>query len=293
MPSPLASLLASSLVFPSFQVQETGVEGFGTDTVQPGANVPFEFTDLAGGFGVHQRSVIVDPKSMLPIAGSTARVRFRIDENIDGEQKVFWEDVLVSPGIAFVLARPQMGTVIEFGLGPYQTEIGVLARDTGLLHLRVFAPVTFNPVALSNTDQDDDKRIKYVFRAGAGAGADLTLGLGGVFLVGARTQGDYRWTHRAGEESLTHNRGDVEWILDAGLGMRTSTRTAIMATFFFQDTWQWTYDSAIDGIGRGNQVIGGRLSIRAYTEFEKPPEVPEEPPAPAPEPEPLGKPSPG
>ena len=100
------------------------------------------------------------------------------------------------------LIEPQMGTIFEFGLGPYQTEIGLFARDTGTLHFRVFAPITFNPVSLSNTDQDDDKRIKYVFRAGGGAGGDFTVGLGGVFLVAARTQADYRWTYRGGAESL-------------------------------------------------------------------------------------------
>lgn len=289
MPLPLVTLMASSLVFPSFQVQETGLEVFGVDAVAPGANAPFEFTDPVWGFGIQSRAVLVDPRTKRPVAGTTGRVRFRADDNEDGERRIFWEDVLASPGPAYLLARPAFGTPFEFGLGPYQSEIGLWATDTGTLHLRVFAPVTLNPVGLANTDQDVDKKLKYLFRAGAGGGVDATVGLG-KFLIGARTQADYRWAYRGGEESLTHFRGEAEWVLDVGVGLKTSDTSALYVTGFFQDWWQWTYDGPTDDVGRGNQVIGGRLTLRTYTPFESSKPAPAPPAAP---PKPLGKPTSG
>lgn len=261
MPVPPVMLIASSL-FPSFQMQETGLEGFGVDTIQPGNNAPFEFNELIGGFGIQNRWVIVDPKSKQPLLSSTSRTRLRVDEG-----GLYIEDVTVSPGPLYVLARPEFGTSFDIGLGPYQTEVNLVGQDTGTAHVRVFLPVTLNPLGFSNTDQDTDSAIKYVFRAGIGAGVDATIGIGDKLLIGARSQGDYRWTYRAGGESLTHNRGDVEWILDAGIGGRTSNKTAALATFFFQEWWQWNYDGPIDGVSRGNQLIGGRLTFRSYTAF--------------------------
>ncbi len=275
MSVPTKTVLASSVLFPSFQMQETGLEGFGVETVQPGANAPFAFENMVGGFGIQNRWVFVDPESKAPLLGSTTRVRFRIDDG-----GLFWEDLTVSPGPLYVLARPDFGTIFDIGLGPFQTEVQLVARDTGTAQVRVFAPVTLNPLGISNTDQDSDAAVKYTFRAGAGAGVDLTVGVGEKLLIGARTQGDYRYTYRAGEASLTHQRGDAEWILDAGIGGRTTRKTSAMATFFFQDRWQWTYDGPIDGVARGNQVIGGRLTLRTYTEFQPPttPPPPEPPP---------------
>ena len=134
MSSKRTTLLASTLVFPSFQMQETGLEGFGADTVQGGSNAPFEFTDLKGGFGIQNRLVLANPSTKEPLLGSTARVRFRLEDGA-----LFFEDVVASPGLIYSLARKQFGTIFEFGLGPFQSELQLLGRDTGTAHVRVGA----------------------------------------------------------------------------------------------------------------------------------------------------------
>ena len=60
-----------------------------------------------------------------------------------------------------------------------------------------------------------------------GGGVDATVGIGERLLVAARTQGDYRYSYRAGSESVTHNRGDGEWVLDAGIGVRPDVATCL------------------------------------------------------------------
>jgi hypothetical protein len=282
------SIAGAAPVFPSFQMQESGLEGFGTDTNQTEADDPFTFGDLYGGFGVQNRWVLVHPKTKEPLLGSTSRVRFRLQDGA-----VYFEDVVGSPGPVYVVARKNFGTVFDFGLGPFQSELQVMGSDNGSAHVRVFLPVTFNPFGLANTDQDLDGALKYVFRAGAGAGVDATILAGSSLLLGIRAQGDYRYTYRAGGDSLTHNRGDTEWILDAGFGVRQGDASAIMAMFTYQNRMQWDYDAAQDGVSRGNQVIGGRLVMRSYSKFKStappppvpPPAAPSEPP-PAPEPAP-------
>jgi hypothetical protein len=256
-------------------MQETAAEVFGADLTLGGANAPFDLGQLLPGFGVQSRWVLVEPRSKRPLLGSTSRWRLRVEEG-----QLSQEDLLVSPGPLYVLVRPDFGTSFDIGLGPYQSELIVRAVDTGTAQVRVFLPVTFNPVGLANTDQDVDNAVKYVFRAGLGGGVDATIGVGDRALVALRTQGDYRYTYRAGEDSLTHNRGDVEWILEAGIGAKTSPVTGVMATFFFQDWWQWNYDGAIEGVARGNQVIGGRLTFRSYTDFGPRPTAPPPPPPP-------------
>ena len=265
------TVLASSLVFPSFQMQETGIEGFGVDNSQSGADTPFDLADMFGGFGVQNRFVLADHEG--PLLGSTTRVRFRLEDGA-----LFFEDVIGGPGPVYWVARKSFGTTFDFGVGPFQTEIQLLGRDTGSAHVRVFVPVTFNPLGFANTDQDNDGALKYVFRAGAGAGVDATFLAGSSLLIGARAQGDYRWTYRAGGESLTHNRGDTEWLVDAGIGVRTSDQTAVMAMFMYQNWMQWEYDGPTDGVTRGNQVIGGRLVLRAYSAFKEQASPPPPPP---------------
>jgi hypothetical protein len=162
-----------------------------------------------------------------------------------------------------------------------------MGRDTGSAHVRVFAPITFNPFGLANTDQDRDGALKYVFRAGAGAGVDATFLAGGKGLLAIRAQGDYRWSYRAGGESQTHNRGDTEWILDAGFGVKQTDSTAILAMFMYQNWQQWDYDDATDGVERGNQLIGGRLVFRSYSSFKSVPPPPTPLPAAPPSEEPA------
>ena len=281
------TVLFSALVFPSFQMQESGLEGFGVDTNQIEADTPFDLDNVLGGFGTQNRWVIVHPKTKEPLLGSTSRVRFRVDDGA-----VYFEDVVASPGPVYVVARKSFGTVIDFGLGPYQSELQVKGSDNGKAHVRVFVPVTFNPLGLANTDQDVDGALKYVFRAGAGAGVDATILAGSKGLLGLRLQGDYRWTYRAGGESLTHNRGDTEWLVDAGFGVKQTATTAIMAMFMYQNRMQWDYDGATDGVSRGNQLIGGRLVLRSYTAFKGSAPPPPPPAEPAPEPAPAPDPAP-
>ena len=273
-----SSAFAASTVFPSFQMQESSLEGFGVDNNQTTADTPFDLDNVLGGFGAQNRWVVVHPKTKDPILGSTSRVRFRLEDGA-----VYFEDVVASPGPVYVVARKNFGTVIDFGLGPYQSEVQLMGRDNGKVHMRVFSPITFNPLGLANTDQDRDGALKYVFRAGAGAGLDATVLAGGKGLLALRAQGDYRWSYRAGADSFTHNRGDTEWILDAGFGVRQTASSAVLAMFTYQNWQQWDYDDNSDGVERGNQVIGGRLVFRSYSTFKTvpppPTPVPSVPPA--------------
>ena len=285
MRAPKTTVLGATLVFPSFQMQESSIEGFGTETNQTAANDPFEFGELLGGFGVQNRWVLVHPSTKDPLLGSTSRVRFRLEDGA-----VYFEDVVGSPGPVYLVARKAFGTVFDIGLGPFQSELQVMGSDNGKAHVRVFLPLTLNPLGLANTDQDNDGALKYVFRAGAGAGVDATFLAGSGLLLGLRAQGDYRYTYRAGGDSFLHNRGDSEWIVDAGFGVRNSPGTAVMAMFMYQNRMQWDYDAPTDGVSRGNQLIGGRLVFRSYSTFKTapPPKVPPPSTPPAePEPEPA------
>ena len=279
-----SSALGAELVFPSFQMQESSLEGFGVDNNQSGTDSPFDMNGpVFGGFGTQNRWVLVHPKTKEPLLGSTTRVRFRLEDGA-----VYWEDLQASPGPVYVVAHKNFGTVIDFGIGPYKSEVQLMGRDTGKAHIRVFAPVTLNPFGLANTDQDTDGALKYVFRAGIGAGADATLLLGGKGLLGIRAQGDYRYTYRAGGDSYLHKRGDTEWSLDAGFGVKQTDSTAVLAMFTYQNWEQWDYDGPGDGATRGNQIMGGRLVFRSYSTFKTvpppPTPVPTVPPAePAPE----------
>ena len=265
-----SSALASDLVFPSFQMQESSLEGFGVDNNPTETDSPFDMNGpVFGGFGAQNRWVLAHPKTHDPLLGSTSRVRFRLEDGA-----VYWEDFLASPGPVYVVAHKNFGTVIDFGIGPYQSEVQLMGRDTGKAHLRVFAPLTLNPFGLANTDQDTDGALKYVFRAGIGAGVDATLLLGSKALLGIRAQGDYRYTYRAGGDSFLHKRGDTEWILDAGFGVKQTASTAILAMFTYQNWAQWDYDGPGDGATRGNQVMGGRLVFRSYSTFKTVPPPP-------------------
>jgi hypothetical protein len=94
---------------------------------------------------------------------------------------------------------------------------------------------------------------------------DATILAGSKFLIGLRGQGDYRYSYRAGGDSFLHNRGDAEWILDAGIGVKKSENQAVMAMFTYQNWSQWDYDGPTKGVVRGNQIMGGRLVFRSYS----------------------------
>jgi hypothetical protein len=266
----LPSSALAGTVFPSFQMQESGLEGFAVDNNQSGVDDPFDMNGpIYGGFGTQNRWVLVHPKTKEPFLGSTTRIRFRLEDG-----GLYWEDLQASPGPVYVVAHKNFGTVIDFGLGPYKSEVQLMGKDTGKMHLRLFSPVTLNPVGLANTDQDNDGALKYVFRAGIGAGADATFLLGSKALLAIRAQGDYRYTYRAGEKSYLHERGETEWVLDGGIGVKQTASTAVIAMFTYQNWEQWDYDGASDGPKRGNQVMGGRLVFRSYSTFKSAPPPP-------------------
>lgn len=280
------ALLAASTLFPSFWYTQIGFGAFGRDLTSS-FTAPLSFRDPLAGLDVSWRSSFPskDPEQALLV--TNGRFRLYFDENT-----VQIDDLVLGSQGLILRSRPPMGESFDLGMGAQQVEFAFAWGDSGRMQSRAFIPATFVPLGFANTDQDDDDRLKYYFRAGAGIGGDLIVAPGsGDLLFAARGFIDYRYTWRAGSQSFSHNRGDSDFAAEVSLGFRQGDTAALMFTLWGTDRVQWDYDVDGGDVTRQHHAAGFRFERREYRK-PPPPPPPAKPPPPPPPPRPLAIPGP-
>jgi hypothetical protein len=249
-----------------------------------------EHRELAGGFGF---SAIPAPTA---IAAGLPTVELRLRESRLGDLHVPGsEDAKVKHGFVrestvrllrdaegridldrlevglvsglWVRSRPNLGEPFALGLGIGRREETWVARNLEHVQARVFSPLGVFPLGLSNTDQDDDGRVK--------GQASLLFGLGGELLwrpVGAplfhvRANAEGRTARRFANDTVNNVRHEGLVTAEAGFGARVADETAVLVGVWAEAIAQidpWDGGATRLEVDRTWTAGGLRVAVRWY-----------------------------
>lgn len=197
--------------------------------------------------------------------GSTRPVYARVF--VDEQGTVQLDRLHLESGIGGFRIRRELGDMADLGLISGYQELTVAATDTGRFQFRALMPLDLTLLGFSNTDFDDDKRLKYYIAAGGGLGGEIlgkVLGPIGVF---GRATGFARTMNRHQGDARNQVRHEV--VIDAEVGVATiGRRQAFWLSAWGELISQWeTRDNGgKDGLDRQYGAWGIRLNGR----FHKP-----------------------
>lgn len=131
-------------------------------------------------------------------------------------------------GGVWVRSRPNLGEPFELALGVGRREEAWVWRNLEHVQWRLFSPFGLFPIGLSNTDQDDDGRVKGQASALFGLGTEVLWRPAGPLLAHARVTAEGRSARRFANTTTNNVRHEGTLVAEAGLGARTSERNAVL-----------------------------------------------------------------
>ncbi len=253
-----AALLA---MFPSPDHTEVGVGPYGYD-IAPAA---MEFQGLPGpGEGLEIMGRRIFDTTEPDITGTGENFRLRLYRDPSGQVRL---DQLSYDSLLFAARyRPELGDKLDLS-ALFGTWEEVWAWDTGRSQYRFFLPITLTALGFSNTDQDEDERLKYYAAAGAGVGGEVLARLIGPIGVQLRAEAKAKSTnrHRGGEINTV--RHEVRAAAELGVSYLRDSQAWILGSWAEQITqWEPRDDDGADGVDRQYFAAGLRLSGRFYKE---------------------------
>jgi hypothetical protein len=306
--APVDDLSALALtLYPSLEHDEIAVGPY-LHEVAPEA-LPVEgFTDGPGGMELRWRMAGVrHPEDGDDIAWAKENT-LRVWRDGDGVVRLDRFELTAVPLMGFRV-RPELGEGFDWTIGSGRREVAWAFGNEAAAQWRVYSPVTLAPIGLSNTDQDDDSKLKYQMSVLGGLGGDVVGRLIGPVGAQLRVEGSARSARRFANDTSDNVRHEVQGLAEVGLTW-FSDRQAWTVGGWVEHLTQWNpRDGGPRGLDRQYVAGGVRLAARLYAEAEPdvapmdleslfgaielpsppddpPPAVPAEPP---PEPEPAGE----
>ena len=89
------------------------------------------------------------------------------------------DDLTLNLPLVVIRHRPVQGDPFELGVGFNDWGIGLRSEHGGRSQWRLYMPLTLLPLGLSNTDQDQDGKVRWFGRAGIGLGTDVIVRIAG------------------------------------------------------------------------------------------------------------------
>lgn len=238
----------------------------------------------------------------------------RIARDADGRVDLDRVEIGVVSGI-WVRSRPNLGEPFELSFGVGRREENWVWRNLEHVQARLFSPLALFPLGLSNTDQDDDGKVKGQASALFGLGGEVLWRPVGPLLGHLRVSAEGRTARRFANDTTNNVRHEGIAQAEAGLGARIGDRALLVAAWAEGIAQVDPYDGgeARYEVDRRWWAGGVRVAWRWYDKAkpkgEKPPdldalferlgqEIEGEPPAPVvpapvvPEPEPEPEPVP-
>lgn len=251
-----AALLA---MFPSPDHTELGAGAYGHD-VAPSA-LPVEGLPSPGeGLEIMGRRIF---DTMEPdITGTGENFRLRLYRGPDGRVQL---DHFSYDSLLFTARyRPELGDKLDLST-LFGTWEEVWAWDTGRAQYRLFVPITLTALGFSNTDQDEDDRLKHYVSAGAGLGGEVFGRLVGPFGVQVRAEGKARSTNRHRGGDINTVRHEVRGAAELGVSYLRDRQAWVVGSWVEQITqWEPRDAEGSDGVDRQYFAAGVRLSGRFY-----------------------------
>jgi len=182
--------------------------------------------------------------------------------------------LLDSPGVS-VRVRPELGDDLALGFLGGSWESTITAGDVGWAQYRLLAPGNLTLLGFSNTDQDDDEKLKYYISIGAGGGADAIAKVVGPLGLGLRAVGAARTMnrHRGDDENLVRHDVRAEAELGPSL-LFAQSAWSLRGWAELHTQWEPRDERGRDGVDRQYGAAGVRLSARFYRADERVLELP-------------------
>jgi len=196
-------------------------------------------------------------------AGSESPVSIRL--YLDDDGTVALDQLQLGSKFLGVSVRRPLGDMFDLSVLGGQWESTVVAVDTGRFQLRTIVPSELTLLGFSNTDFDDDTKLKYYISAGSGVGGEVLgrvlgpLGVYGRIIGKARTFN----RHQGGVENQVRHELHAE--AEAGLAA-FGRQQAFWLSGWGELTSQYeTRDAAgKNGIDRQYAAWGIRFNARLH-----------------------------
>ena len=199
-----------------------------------------------------------------PFIGTQSGAMLRMYIDPDGILQV--DQLHADSVLASVRVRRELGDLFDLALLGGHWETTWTAVDTGRFQLRAITPHNLTLLGFSNTDQDDDSKLKHYISIGSGIGGELIGTLLGPVGIFAQAQGLARTMNRHRADARNYVRHEVCGEAELGVAW-TGTRHALMLTGWSELTTQWETrdDDGKSGVDRQQTAWGIRLSGRRYS----------------------------
>lgn len=196
-------------------------------------------------------------ESELPASGD-ARLRLSTDAN-----GVVQLDRLELENLPLTIrVRPLYGDLFDVTLLGGSCDQVLSEHDLGRGFWRLYLPTTLTLLGLSNTDQDDDRKLKAYIQAGIGVGGESLAEVVGPLGVHLRADFEARSLNRFRRDAPSHVRHELIGSAEAGLawlGEQSSVRFDAWGELLTQ--WETRDADGKAGVDRQGWAIGGRLTL--------------------------------
>ena len=247
-------------LFPSPDHGEIGVGPYGHE-VAPQALEAGELPTSAEGIEVMARRVFdtIDPD----ITGTGENLRLRLFRDAEGVVKL---DALTYDSLLLTArVRPELGDQLDLGTAFGNWEEVWIARDNGRTQWRLFSPVGLTLLGFSNTDQDEDAKLKYYIGARGGFGGELLARVAGPVGLQFRTEGRARTQNRYRASEANTTRHELTASAELGLSYMNGRQAWVLGGWGEHVTqFEPRDDAGRDGVDRQYFAAGLRLSGRFY-----------------------------
>jgi hypothetical protein len=184
----------------------------------------------------------------------------------DSRGVVQLDQLLLDSHAVSIRLRPQLGDQFDLALLGGNWETTWASGDTGRAQYRMFSPANLTLLGFSNTDQDDDDRLKHYFSIGTGAGADVITRVLGPLGFRMSSVGEARTLNRHRADALNYVRHETSLELEAGAGLLfENTAWTLDAWGEMTSQWETRDDDGKSGVDRQYMAWGLKLQGRFYT----------------------------
>lgn len=254
--------LSALTLFPSFEFHQLALSPYVADaqpgpTPIPGISAPIRGLELSYRHLSGNDDAETDQlKGML--SGSSETLMARV--SIDDEGIIQLDQLRADAMLASLRVRRNLGDMLDLSLigGHWENSWGVVDRAN--FRLTAISPSNLTLVGLSNTDQDDDAKLKYYISIGGGIGGEFIarflgpVGVYGRFVGKATTQN----RHRPDAKNTVRNEVSV----DPALGLALiGDKGTLLLSGWGDLTTQWETRDADGRTGIDRQYIAWGLRL--------------------------------
>ncbi len=155
-------------------------------------------------------------------------------------------------------SRPSLGDIFDWKLLGWEGDLTITESRV----MRLYTPYTLVLWGLSNTDQDDDAKLKSYRAIGTGLGWEMFGQVIGPLAIHPRIEGEARTLNRRKKDDKNHVRHEVRLLMEMGVGVITpkprSTTLDVWAELISQ--WETRDDDGKSGVDRQFLAVGSHIT---------------------------------